>query len=268
MAKDSSFTTSIRNLNKALGDINKSSDRLGSGKRINRAADDAAGLAIAEQLTADAAVFKQASNNVSYGQSRIAIADSTLQQVSDIGVRMQELSAQAANGTLSDTQRTALNQEYQQLAQEAQRISSSTEFNGQQIFSGESTSIQVGLDSGAESQISVPGTNLSNLISSVSSQDISTQAGAQSALTASENFISSVASSRGQLGAAAARLETADANIKVATENLLSAEARIRDVDIAEESAKLVASKIRASASQATFAQSKLSAGRVLDLLK
>lgn len=268
MTKDSSFSTSIRNLNKALSEISKSSEKLASGKRINRAADDAAGLAIAQQLTADAAVFKQASNNVNYGQSQIAIADGTLQQVSEIGTRLQELSTQAANGTLSDTQRSALNDEYQALSAEAQRIASSTEFNGQQLFSGSSTDLQVGLDASAESRITVPGTNLSDLLGSVSSKNISTQAGAQSALTAADNFVSSISSARGQLGAAASRLETADNNIKVATENLLSAEARIRDVDVAEESAKLVSAKIRSNASQASFAQSKLSAGRVLDLLK
>ena len=118
---------STRNLNSALREINKSSEKLSSGKRINKASDDPAGLAIAVSLASDAAVYKQASNNVNYGQSLISIQDGALQQIGDIGARMKELSTEAANGTYSDSQRAALDQEYQALSAEAQRISASTE---------------------------------------------------------------------------------------------------------------------------------------------
>lgn len=268
MANDSSFRVSTRNLNSALDSVNKSSEKLSTGKRINRAQDDPAGLAIAERLASDATVFKQASNNVNYGQSLIAIKDGALEQVSQIGTRLQELSTQAANGTLSDEQRGAIQNEYDALTQEADRIVASTEFNGQKVFSGSSTSIQVGVDSGADSQIAISGNDISAQISGLRAQNISTQENAKAALDNAKNFNASVSSERGKLGAASSRLETAAQNISVAAENLRSAESRIRDVDVADEVAKKVASNIRAQGAVSSFAQSKLSAANVLKLLK
>jgi len=268
MANDSS-RVSLRFLNNALNDLNKSNERLSSGKRINRAADDAAGLAIAEALASQATVFRQASNNASYGKSVVEITDSALGQVSAIGTRLQELSAQSANGTLSDTQRSALNDEYQALTAEADRIAATTSFNGVNVFSGQSTSFQVGTDSSADSQINLEGSNLSSLLSSVKTQDISTQAGALTALDTTKSFVSNVSTQRGALGAASARLEVATNNIGVAIENIRSAESRIRDLDVASETANRTAANIRANSATSVIAQTKnLDAQRILKLLK
>ncbi|MCB0311221.1 MAG: flagellin [Bdellovibrionales bacterium] len=258
----------IRNLNSALNDQNRSFNRLSSGKRINKASDDAAGLAIAESLLADAAVFNKASENINSARSLTSIQDGALGQVTQIGTRLQELSVQAANGTLSNSQREALNSEFQALKEEASRIVSSTEFNGNKVFSGESTTFQVGNSSDPTSQISVEGSNVAASLASIQNLDISSASGAMSALEATKNLVSELGSTRGKIGAAVSRLETADSNIKVAIENLRSAESRIRDVDVAEESAKNIASRIRARASEATLAQGKLSAENVLRLLK
>ncbi|MBX7137760.1 MAG: flagellin FliC [Oligoflexia bacterium] len=269
MSGDStSSRVSLRFLSSALNSINKSDEKLASGKRINRASDDAAGLAIADALQADAAVFKQASNNAGYAQSLLSIQDGALESVNQIGTRLAELSTQAANGTLSDSQRSALNEEYQALSQEAQRIVDSTEFNGQKVFSGESTSFQIGLDSGSDSQITLQGSDLGTLVSSIAGKDISTQAGARQALDASTEFVKSISQKRGQIGSVSSRLETATSNIDVATENLRSAESRIRDVDVAEEVASKTAATIKANASIGVQAQGKLSAANVLKLLR
>ena len=268
MANDSSFRVSTRNLNSALDSVNKSNVRLATGRRINRAQDDPAGLAIAERLASDATVFTQASNNVNYGQSLIAIKDGALDQITQIGTRLQELSVQSANGTLSDEQRGALQEEYNALTQEADRIVQSTEFNGQKVFSGSSTTLQVGVNSSADSRIAISGSDVAAQVATLSAQNISTQEGAKAALDNAKSFNASITAERGKLGAASSRLETAAQNISVATENLRSAESRIRDVDIADEVAKRVASNIRAEGATASFAQSKLSAANVLRLLK
>lgn len=254
----------LSQLNKATNDVSKSFEKLASGKRINRAADDAAGLAIAEQLTADAATFKQASRNASDGISALSIADGALDQISQIESRKAELSAQAANGTLNDTQRQALNQEYQQLSQEQQRIAETTEFNGQKVFnSGSDTQLQVGNDSSSNSQITSGQISLS-----ISSQDISTQAGAQSALDSSQSSIAAYSQQRGQIGAVTSRVNSAISNLGSAEDGVRAAESRIRDADIAEESARNVAAQIRQRAAQATLASANQSTEQVYRLLR
>ncbi len=266
---DSSFRVSTRHLNSALDNVNKSLNKLASGKRINSAADDPAGLAIAEQLASEAATFKQASNNAGYGLSYLNVQDGALEQVSQISTRLQELSVQSANGTLSDDQRGSLKQEYDALSAEAERIVASTEFNGQKVFSGSSTTLQVGVDSGSDSQITIQGTEVATQLANLKAQNIGTQAGAQIALDAAKAFSTNITQERGKLGAVVSRLETAVNNISVATENLQSAESRIRDVDVADEVARKVSESIRANAGTAAYVHSKnLSANKVLGLLK
>jgi len=257
-----------RNLSKAQNELNETNNRLASGKRINNAKDDAAGLAIAEALKADAVTLSAGSRNVDYGVSIANIADSAMGTLSDISVRMSELSTQAANGTLSDDQRAALNDEYQQLAQEAQRIVDTTEFNGQKVFSGESVSLQVGTGSDPNSQIKLEGTDIAAVVSTLASQDISTQAGAQAALEGVKQGIGDLAAKRGEMGASVSRLQVAQRNNEASVENIRAAESRIRDADIAEETARGVGQKIRAQVSTALFAQGKLEKENVLRLLQ
>ncbi len=268
----SGFTSSKDKIGSALSsarnDLNKSMERLASGKRINRASDDAAGLAIAEALKSDAVVLKQANRNIADAQSLTDIADSALNQVSDITIRMQELSVQAANGTLSDSQRGALNEEYQQLGQEIQRISETTQFNGKNVFSG-SSSIQVGTNSSADSQLSVDPGQLASLAAGAIGQSIGSIDAARTALDSVSSLTSSLSAARGGIGAQSARLETASANNSAAIVNVQGAESRIRDADIAEEVAKNISAKIRSQNGTALYAQaSKVDSNRVLDLLR
>lgn len=256
------------NLSKTTESLNRRSEKLASGKRINRASDDAAGLAIADALAKDAVVYDQASRNIADGQSLTQIQDGVYSSLSDIGTRMQELAAQSANGTLSDTQRSSLNQEFQALSQEANRIVASTQFNGQQVFSGQSNTIQVGTDSSSTSQINVTDPGLAGVVASTSSVDISNQSNAQNAIGTISNFLSSVSQSRGELGASQSRLEVADNTAKIQRENSLAAESRIRDLDYAEEVAGRTADLIRQQANTGLIAQaSKLSGDIVRRLL-
>lgn len=265
--KISSGGPSNRELNKILNNQKNTLEKLASGKRINRASDDPAGLAIADALKTTVATLGQASRNVSDLGSVSQIADGALTQVSGIGSRLKELATQASNGTLSDTQREALQQEYSQLTQEVQRISESTQFNGKNVLDGNDIQGQVGTTAGAESQIAVKSVNVSDAISSVASQNIGTQAGAQAALTAVNSFVTAVASSRGELGGSAARLEFAQNSIAVEKENAAAAESRIRDADVASLLANKVKNDILTQSNVALAAQSKVSAQQVLRLL-
>lgn len=246
---------------------NKSLERLASGKRINRAADDAAGLAISDALNADARIRSKAIENADFATSLTNIADGAASQISDITGRLSELAVQAANGTLSDDQRAALNTEFQELSQEAQRIAATTEFNGVNVFSGQSTTIQVGTDSDPNSTIAINSSNIQASVSALTSLNVSDQASAQAALEGVSQVRDQVSQSRGEIGASATRIEVSQSNNRVARENSIAAESRIRDADIAAESANRVASEIRTNVNTAVLAQANQDRSNVLRLL-
>ena len=258
----------LRNLNDALGKQQSSFNKLSSGKRITKAADDAAGLAVATQLQAEAATLSVGSRNATYSQSALDIAGGALTQISDISQRLGELATQAGNGALSDAQRSSLNAEYQQLTQEVSRIAGSTQFNGKNLLQGDTLDAQVGNSGDANSVISVSGIDAQALSSGVSAQDISTQSGAQAAITAVNSFVSSLASAQGNIGSSYSRLDSAIANNEVSAENRIAAASRIEDVDYAAEFAKKVGNDIRSQVGVAVNAQANLSAAVVQNLLK
>lgn len=260
-------SSSNRGINRAQSKLNDIFSKLASGKRIQKASDDPAGLAVVASLEASASVLKQGSRNVSDTQSALEIADSALGQVSDIAVRLQELSAQSANGTLSDDQRQALQAEYSQLTQEVQRIAETTEFNGKRVLGGDGISTQVGTSADASSQINFQGVDVSALVASVASGDIGSQAGAQAAIGNIQSFISNVASVRGEVGAVSSRLETAQKNNESQRENAIAAASRIRDEDVAERTAELVSERIKLQTSTALSAQANLAKASVQQLL-
>lgn len=262
MAIDSSKTLS--SLNSSTKELNSSFQKLSSGKRINKASDDAAGLAIVSQLEASVKTSLQGARNSVDAISVTSIADSALSTVSDITSRQTELAEQAANGTLSDDQRQSLNSEFQQLEQEKSRILSSTQFNGVNVFSG--TSVQAGSTGDASSQINIAATDTSAITNS--SIDISTQGAARSALDSLSSQTQNIASQRGTIGASANRLDVAEANNRSNAVESETAASRIRDTDVADETAKLTSASIKQQVSSALAAQvSKLNADSVLKLL-
>jgi flagellin len=233
-------------------------NKLSSGYRINRGADDAAGLAIAESLKSQSRIAGQAIRNTNDGISTIAIADGALGEVANILSRLAELASQAANGTLSTSQRSVVANEFVALSSEIERIAQVTEFNGIKLLSGtNSVTIQVGTGSGVSSQIgyqnqlaTLAGIGLGNAAGSLvfsinGSNNDDAATAARLALDAVYAAIYSVGASRGVLGGIESRLSTAIANLGVARENLIAAESRIRDVDVAEEAANLTRLNIR-----------------------
>lgn len=248
--------------------MNNSLERASSGKRINRAKDDAAGLAIAAQLAASATVSLQGSRNISYAQSAIQIGDSAMAEVSNITMRMQELATQSASGALGDSERATLNAEFTALSQEANRIVATTQFNGVNLLQGGGFSVQVGGDSSADSQISVGGVDSSSITTTLASLDISSQAGAQAAIDQINQSIQNLAAARGTLGAASKQLEFANNNNLSKAENETAARSRIEDADIAAEAAFSTAARIRTQTSSALLAQAgRLNADTVQKLL-
>ena len=270
-----------RRLDQTGNNLSQSFNKLSSGYRINRGADDSAGLAIAESLKAQSRIAGQAIRNTNDGISTIAIADGALGEVANILSRLAELASQAANGTLSTSQRSVVSNEFVALSSEIERIAQVTEFNGIKLLSGtNSVTIQVGTGSTAASQIgyqnqlaTLAGIGLGNAagalvysINGTSNDNAATAA--RMALDAVYAAIYSVGASRGILGGIESRLSTAIANLGVARENLVAAESRIRDVDVAEEAANLTRLNILQSAGTAVLAQANQLPSLALQLLR
>jgi flagellin len=270
-----------RNLEQSSNRLNTAFQRLSSGQRINRAADDAAGLAIAESLKADAKVASVAIRNANDGISIISIADQAIGQVANVLSRLAELAEQSANGVYSTTQRSALQNEFEALTSEIERIAVTTKFNGLNLLSGGGTvTFQVGFDGTSTSQVSYTGVaatladlGLANANSSTVTYSINSstadlaQSAARQAVDAIQRAITSVTRNRGQLGAAESRLEVTIANLQVARENFLAAESRIRDVDVASEAAELTRLNILQQAGAAVLAQANQQPQLALQLI-
>lgn len=264
----------ISSINKTSREVSKVFEQLSSGMRINSAADDPAGLAVASNLRADARIAQVAMRNTNDGISAIAIADGALESVSSLLFRMQELAEQSANGTYSAEQRSALSLEFSAIGSEIERIASSTEFNGVALLSNSSNmTIQVGLDNGAESKItiqSVLGTVAALGIGAASgalSISITDATAAGSALTSLDLALNSLNLFRGKLGASEARLNTAVTNLDVMKTNFLAAESQIMDIDVAEATANMVRLQILQQAGAAVLAQANQQPGIVLQLI-
>ncbi len=271
-----------RDLGSTTEALRTSYARLSSGLRITRAADDAAGLAIAEQLRADSRVASVAIRNANDGISVIAVTDGAINEITSALVRMAELAEQSANGVYSNDQRSALQLEFASVGSEIERIAQITEFNGMNLLvGGIDISFQVGFDGQSNSQVSYSGVaaNLAAIgLAQTGSSSLSysildtttenSQIAARSALDAINLAISSLTRNRGTLGAAESRLNIAIQNLQVARENFQAAESRIRDVDVAAEAAELTRLNILQQAATAVLAQANQQPSLVLSLLQ
>jgi len=261
--------------------LGQSVERISSGIRINRASDDAAGLAISEGLRSDIRALRQAGRNANDGVSLINITEGALNEQSSMLIRLRELASQAATGTTGSTERATIQLEFNSLRNEIDRITNTTEFNGQKLIDGSlassiaSTSqvfIQIGIDSNANSRINLnEQLNLKAVTSSALSIDTLSVSTATEALTALDGIseaISSVTATRGQVGAVQNRLMRSISNLSISVENLSAAESQIRDADIAEEVALLTRNQIMVQASTAMVGQANLIPQSVLQLLQ
>jgi len=255
-------------------------ERISSGIRINRAADDAAGLAISVGLRSDVRALRQAVRNAGDGISLLNVTEGALNEQSGILIRLRELSSQAATGTVGSTERATIQLEFTALRSELDRITATTEFNGAKLINGNLASgvainshtlIQIGIENTADSRIdlntqinldSIDSTNLEihNLSVTASSE-------ALTALDKINEAIGSITASRGKVGAVQNRLTRSIANLSVSVENLTAAESSIRDADIAEEVAELTRNQILVQTATAMVGQANLIPQSVLQLL-
>jgi flagellin len=266
-----------RSLSVSDNQMSKSLEKLSSGFRINRAADDAAGLAISEGLRSQVGGLKTAVRNAQDGVSVVQTAEGALTEVHSVLQRMRDLSVQAANDSNSDEARANITTEVTSLTEELTRISASTNFNGTKLLDGTAGAaadgklkFQVGADGDGDSQITVDlkGADVSALVTTMGTLDFSDADGAQAAITSIDDAIKGVSTARAGLGAAQNRFEHTISNVNVSIENLSASESRIRDTDMAQEMMSYTRSQILTQAGTAMLAQANQSQQGVLSLLR
>jgi len=254
--------TSLRaqqNLSKAQNSLTSNIERLSSGLRINRAGDDAAGSSISSKLSSDTRGLKQASRNSNDAISVIQTAEGAMNEVNGLLTRMRELAVQSANGgTMTSMEREYIDQEFQLLESEINRIVNVTEFNGQKLIDGTMSGgvdFQVGMNNTTDDRIQLSVASSSSTSLGLNDDDLTSQTGAQQAIDALDTAIQSVATSRGTLGTTQNRLTVTLTNLANMHENLSAANSRIKDVDVAEESAGMTRNQILQQAGVAVLAQ-------------
>lgn len=248
-----------QNLGLASDALATNVERLSSGLRINRAGDDAAGSSLSSKLSADIRSLSQASRNTNDAISVIQTAEGALNEVNGLLTRMRELGVQAANGgTMTSTERGYIDQEFQLLESEINRIVSVTEFDGQKLIDGAISAgvdFQVGMNNTANDRIALSVADADSTALGLNDDVLTSQTGAQAAIDALDTAIQSVATSRGTLGATQNRLTITLANLGNMHENLSAANSRIKDVDVAAESATMTRNQILVQAGVAVLAQ-------------
>ncbi len=257
-----------RQLGITTGQQSKSSEKLSSGYKINRAADDAAGLTISEKMRSQVRGLNKASSNAQDGVSLIQVAEGALGETHSILQRMNELATQSANDTNTTADRQAIQAEINQLASEISRISSTTQFNTMNLIDGnfKNKSLQVGSLCGQKITVSI--TDMSATGLGVNALNVTNYTIAGQAMSSVQGAISEVSRMRSELGALQNRLEHTIANLDNISENTQSAESRLRDTDMAEEMVEYSKNNILAQAGQSMLAQANQSTQGVLSLLQ
>lgn len=260
-----SLSNSVRKQDSALA-------KLSSGSRINNAGDDAAGLAISENLKSNIRGSRQAARNAGDGISMIQTAEGGMNEVSNILIRLRELSVQAASDTIGEQERKFTDLEFQQLTTEIDRIANSTTFNGKELLTGKGDNLefQVGVQNNAETdRVSFdPSTNVATADSlGLGGLGISSKGDAHENLAKIDSAMNSVNGSRATLGALQNRLQSTINNLEVRVENLSAANSRIRDADVAAESSELSKANILTNAGTTVLAQANVSKQAAMKLL-
>ncbi|MFW5962097.1 MAG: flagellin [bacterium] len=267
-----------RNLNSTQNSLDKTMERLSSGFRINRAADDAAGLAISEKMRAQVTGLNQSVRNAQDGISLIQTAEGALTETHSMLNRMRELAVQSANDTNGDVDRTALQSEFEQLQSEIDRVAENTEFNGKALLDGtfnstdgEELVFHIGANADQSIEINIEDMTTEGLEveaeGGTTVADIEDQENANDAIDLIDDAIQEVSTQRASLGAYQNRLEHTVSNLNVTKENLQAAESRIRDADMAEEMMDFTKNQILSQAGTAMLAQANAKSQGVLQLL-
>jgi flagellin len=247
-------------------------ERLSSGFRINKAADDAAGLAISENLKSNIRGFRQANRNANDGISLVQVAEGSLNEVSNMLIRLRELGVQAASDTVGDTERRFLDVEYQQLKSEVQRITDSTKFNGYELLNGTAgvLDIQVGVHNNPfldRISFNASASNATLEAIGLVAETVGSKEAAENSLSVVDNALTSINAIRANFGALQNRLQSTSTNLSVTEENYSAANSRIRDTDVAQESAEMTRQTILQQAAVSVLQQANGSTQMALKLL-
>ncbi len=261
-----------RNLRGSQNAMHLASEKLSSGYRINKSSDDAAGLAISENLNGQIRSLRQAGRNAQDGVSFIQVAEGGMNEVSNMITRLREIGVQAASDTIGAKEREYLNRETQQLKKEIERIAQSTEYNGQSLLNG--TGQKLDFQIGTRNDDFLDRISYDPSLTNVSTKELGiedlehiTKEGAQLSLARLDESLRVLNSNRAQLGALQSRLGVTVANGEVAMENLSAAKSRIRDADVANETAELARSSILLQAGVSVLAQANQQTGMALKLI-
>ncbi len=247
-----------RNLSATETMLNSSLSKLSSGFRITKAGDDAAGLGISSNLGAQIRSYNQAARNASDGMSLIQTAEGALNETTNILTRLRELSMQSASDGVSNTERTYIQDEVDNLVTELDRIANSAEYNGTALLNGATGTLtfQVGIRNvAANDRITISSFDANNTALGTSGLSISTAGNAQAALATIDTAIQSVSAGRARLGAAGNRLQTVTSTIRTSSENISAANSRIKDVDVAEETSAMSRAQILVQAGVSVLSQ-------------
>lgn len=243
-----------------------SMEKLSTGLRITKAGDDAAGLAVSEKMRAQIRGMEQAERNVQDGISLVQTAEGALEEAGNIAQRMRELGIQAGNSTLSNDDRTKIQEELKQLQEEMVQIGEETKFNGNALLEGTNTDFTIQAGAGTETR-TITMENLKDIADNIST-DVSDTTNAATVVENVDTALEAINTARANLGAMQNRLEYTSSNLTTSTENLTAAESRIRDVDVAKEMVKLSKLNILNQASQAMVSQAKQQPESVTQLLR
>ena len=257
-----------RHLGTSYDSLARSIERLSSGLRINSAKDDAAGLAVRELMRADTAVLQQGARNSSDGISMLQTMEGAMQVIDEALVRMKELAMQAATGTYSSAQRTIMNNEFQQMALEITRIANDTKFNSIHLLDSANTSNDATIYFGVGSSITVSSVDVTASALGVASQSLTSTSNAATALTAVDTAITRKDSARASFGYMMNRLESTYSVLNIQAENLMAAESRVSDVDVATEMAALTRNQVLAQAGVAMLGQANSMPQMALSLMR
>lgn len=262
----------VRNLRSSQAALASTSEKLSSGHRINKSADDAAGLAISDNLNGLVRSFQQTSRNAQDGISFIQVAEGGMGEIGNMLVRLRELSVQSASDTIGAPERTFLNKEVIELKKEILRIAEGTEFNGQKLLNGqgEKLDFQIGVKNDdfldrISYEPKITDVTLKHL--GIDQVDVAQKVNAQSALASVDMAIQKLNESRSNLGALQSRLSSTINNTEVMVENFTAAKSRIKDADFAAESANMARASIMAQSGISVLAQANQSQGMALKLL-
>jgi len=261
-----------RVLSGTQNEMGRSMERLSSGLRINRAADDAAGLAVSETMRSNIRGQQVASRNAQDGVSLVQVADGALGNVGDMLQRVRDLAVQASNGTLTDAQRSNLDAEVQQVLTEVNRVGTDTDFNGIKILAGSvstaasAVTLQVGAAAGQTIAFTIGTVSTSDL--GVSGIAVSSAASASAAIASIDAAISTITTNRANLGATQNRLEQTISRLGLMAENLQGAESRVRDADMAQEMIKFTKAQVLQQSGMSMLAQANQAPQSVLSLLR